>query len=191
MRSKIALLIAGIAFLLAGCVVSSVSPFYDEKEVIFEPNLVGEWTNDHDPAETWKFAKEGEKRYAVRYTNSEKVTNDLEGCLFKLESHLLLDLFAKDKADNLTIIPAHILMKASLDGAALKLSTLDYEWLDKLLQKNPSALRHHRIRTGPGADDYRLVLTADTAELQAFLVKNFGTIQWTDLDPLKRMKSAN
>jgi hypothetical protein len=49
---------------------------------------------------------------------------------------------------------------------------LDYDWLEKLLEKNPKAIRHHIIEDH---GDGRLVLTADTAELQRFVVKHLKT----------------
>ena len=53
---------------LAGCVVTSVSPFCTEKDLAFEPGLVGNWlkqVKDSQP-EVWKFEKSGELAYRLR-----------------------------------------------------------------------------------------------------------------------------
>ena len=54
---------------------------------------------------------------------------------------------------------------------------MDYEWLAKYLEKNPGALRHHLVSQDPNNPDEkkRLVLTANTTELQSFVLKNLST----------------
>jgi hypothetical protein len=52
---------------------------------------------------------------------------------------------------------------------------LDYDWLQKLLEKYPHAVRHEKIDFGSdnGTDfHFQLVLTAETKELQKFILKN-------------------
>ena len=53
---------------------------------------------------------------------------------------------------------------------------LDYDWLKKLVEKNPKAIRHIVAPPKLGEDgDGLLVLTADTAELQEFILKHEKT----------------
>jgi hypothetical protein len=42
-----------------------------------------------------------------------------------------------------------------------------FDWLDKHLKEHPKALAHHR-------ENDRLVLTAETADLQNFVLKHLG-----------------
>jgi hypothetical protein len=185
MTKKIALLAMTLAFVWAGCVVSSVYPYYTDKDVTFDAKLVGEWSQNNETKEFWKFAKDGDNRYAVQFTDSDKVTTDLEGRLFQLNGQRYLDLLGKDQ--KLSTIPVHALIKVLLTDSELTLTTINYDWMDELLKKSPAALRHHRIRAGDGPDDYRLILTADTAELQNFVIKNQATeAAWTKSDPMKR-----
>jgi hypothetical protein len=67
---------------------------------------------------------------------------------------------------------------------------LDYDWLEKLLAEKPKALRHHLIEDRGST---RLVLTADTAELQRFVVKPLKTEAawtWTEACTLRRAAAA-
>src|ERR1043166_2452516 len=50
----------------------------------------------------------------------------------------------------------------------LALSFLSLDWLGKLLEKDPQAIRHERIGT---ANDQTILLTAPTGELQKFVLK--------------------
>jgi hypothetical protein len=50
----------------------------------------------------------------------------------------------------------------------LKFATSDYDWLEKFLKENPKALAHH-VESG------RIILTADTRDLQKFVLKHLGT----------------
>ena len=62
-----------------------------------------------------------------------------------------------------------------------------YGRLATLLRKNPKALRHHWVGEEDDQDKRRLVLTADTAELQKFIVKNLETAEaWKDPFDLTR-----
>ena len=43
------------------------------------------------------------------------------------------------------------------------------------MARNPKAIRHIVIKTGDRPEDGRVVLTADTAELQRFVIKHLKT----------------
>jgi hypothetical protein len=55
------------------------------------------------------------------------------------------------------------------------MSELSYDWLGQLLATNPAALRHLVIKTGDKPEDRRIVLTADTPELQRFVIRHLKT----------------
>jgi hypothetical protein len=60
---------------------------------------------------------------------------------------------------------------------------MNYEWLTKLVEQNPAAIRHTLIHPEAGRtnDGGLLVLTADTAELQTFVRRQLGnTNAWTE-----------
>src|SRR5437870_2687069 len=105
-RILLAALSLGV-ILIAGCVVTSIAPFYTEKDLVFDAALVGIWVDEDrgDAAkESWKFEKESDKEYKLTLTDDGK-PSEFEAHLFKFKGQLLLDLFAK-KAEAGTV-PAH------------------------------------------------------------------------------------
>ena len=59
MRKNTIVLLAAMAVLLGGCLVTSVAPFYTAKDLVFEPALVGDWVENGKDAdhEVWKFGR--------------------------------------------------------------------------------------------------------------------------------------
>ena len=81
-------------------------------------------------------------------------------------------------------LPPHHLLKLTRLEPSLEIQVLDYDWLTKLLEKEPKAIRHIVVPQKLGENgDGLIVLTADTAELQKFILKPeqtegaFGKIQ--------------
>ena len=56
---RMILISTGLALALAtGCVLTSVYPFYFEKDVVFEPALLGSWQKAGQTDEQWQFTKD-------------------------------------------------------------------------------------------------------------------------------------
>jgi hypothetical protein len=164
-----------------------VCPFYTEKDLAFDKALVGSWTNAKEAGEHWKFEKDGEQAYQLTYSN-DGGASVMQAHLFKLDGQTFLDLFTAETKDiQPPPIPAHCLLRAQVNASTIGLTPLDYEWLNNWLAKNPKDLRHHIIRAGKNSEDTRLVLTADTADLQRFIVKHLKTEDaWKEGLELKR-----
>jgi hypothetical protein len=162
--------------LLAGCVVTSVYPFYTAKDVGFDPALVGAWekTGSTNAAnEHWRFEKAEGQAYKLTVQDKEKPT-EFDAYLFKLKGRRFLDLYPRERPDN--SIPAHYLLKVTRIEPTLEMQVLDYDWLTKLIEKHPKPIRHIVVPKKDGEDgDGLLVLTADTADLQRFIMKHEKT----------------
>lgn len=159
------MLLAAVAG-LTGCVIVSVYPFYHDKDVVFDPVLVGTWSQEDGG--TWKFAEAGPTAYRLTYTDGNQ-TSEMEVRLFKLQGQLFLDLFGKDSSDHEPPpIPSHLLLRVDQLGPVTRLSALSYKWVKAAVAKDPKLVRHHVIKSN---DEEAPVLTADTAELQQFVVK--------------------
>ena len=172
MTKRTGVLLSAAAVLLAGCVVSSVCPFYTQKDLVFEPAILGSWINQNDASETWKF--ERAEKLAYRFTLIEaRHATVMEARTFKLEGQLFMDIHSLDQ--DIHVIPAHYVLKVTALAPMLRMSEVDDEWLLALLAKDPTALRHHVLQTGDKPEDRRLVLTGDTAELQKFIVQHLNT----------------
>ena len=162
--------------LLAGCVVTSVYPFYTAKDVGFDPALVGAWekTGSTNAAnEHWRFEKAEGQAYKLTVQDKEKPT-EFDAYLFKLKGRRFLDLYPRERPDN--SLPPHYLLKVTRIEPTLEMQVLDYDWLTKLIEKHPKAIRHIVVPKKLGEDGGGdLVLTADTAELQKFILKHEKT----------------
>ena len=171
----------GLALLLVtGCIVTSVNPLYTQKDLVFDPALVGAWS-EGEGKDTWAFAKTGEQKYKLLHTDEKGRTGTFEAHLLKLGKYQFLDLHLVDPGEKeewqinelaaLAIImrPGHLFFKVSQIQPTLQLSALHDDWLQKLLEKDPKAIQHERIQFG--TNNYRNILTADTKDLQKFVLK--------------------
>jgi hypothetical protein len=171
-------IVTGLAlmFLLASCVVTSVYPFYTAKDVVFDPTLVGDWAeagSTNAGHEHWHFEKSKDQAYKLVVQDNEKQT-EFDAHLFKLKGRLFLDLCPRERPDN--SLPLHYLLRVARMEPALEINILDYDWLTKLIEKNPKVIRHIVVPKKLGEDGCGdLVLTADTTELQNFILKHEKT----------------
>lgn len=185
-----AALAAAIALVATGCIVTSVYPFYTEKDLVFEPSLLGDWTADNEadeqkPTELTRVERHGEKGYRViAFTDNQ--TNSIICHLFRLKGQLFLDTCPTNHA--LDLIPVHQVSKVTQLQPVLESANLRYEWLQELLEKQPKAIRHTVVRDRKDEkDETRIVLTADTAELQKFILKHLNnTNAWQAPGRVKR-----
>jgi hypothetical protein len=165
---------AAVALLLAAC-IPSINPFYTDKDVVFEKKLLGEWQDKEktDEPQIWNFEEGKDKAYKLTVTEKEGKQGEFEAHLFKLKQEYFLDIMATEIGTNvsdlvkMSLIPGHLLLRVSEFDPQLKLAMTDVDWLDKHLKEHPKALAHHR-------DDDRIFLTAETADLQSFMLKHLG-----------------
>jgi hypothetical protein len=169
-------LLSAAAVILAGCVATSVYPFYGENDAVFEPALIGHWTKVQSPEERWTFERDSGDGYRVACV-SEGSTNTGQGHFFKLKGQSFLDFSTPTWKEDIQPqpVPSHILTRVTQIKPTIKMSDLSYEWLGQLLTTNPAAIRHLVIKTGDNPEDRRIVLTADTAELQRFVISHLKT----------------
>ena len=163
-------IIAVIAALIGGC-VPSWNALFTEKDLIFDAKLVGTFNGDDD--ETWEFAKDGDKKYKLTYTDKDgKAT--FEAYLLKIKDRQFLDVQIDEKGyeglklnalAKLTMVPARMFFRVDELGGSLKMAAVNPDWLAKHLEKNPKAIAH--LKKGD-----LLFFTAETKDLQAFVMKH-------------------
>lgn len=178
-----------VACLIAGCVVMSIYPYYKAKDVSFDDALLGKWipeeaTNASAASEFWTFEKINDRTYKL--TTVEGKTNQYDVVRFKLGGATFLDCLTRERSDVQT--PNHILMRTEIVGSQLKMELLDYKWLCDLIEKNPRVIRHVLVANESGSGGGgQVVLTADTAELQKFILKHLKTTNaWVEPLIMKR-----
>jgi hypothetical protein len=170
-----------LAVLLGGCIpVISLHPLYTEKDVVVDKKLCGTWINDSgDSKTTWEFEciDEPKNAYKLIFTDEDGKKGSFVAHMIKLENRLFLDIFPSElpwepedpnKMDwpynSLFLIPAHTFVKIDSIEPRLKLRLTSESKMEELLKENPSAVEHTFVGD-------RIVLTASTKKLQAFVLK--------------------
>jgi hypothetical protein len=176
MKKRNFIAILGAAALLCSC-IPSVNPFYTDKDVIFDPRLLGAWQEKDKPdnPDVWKFEGTTNKMYKLMITEKEGKQGTFTAHLFQLKQEYFLDLipedcnYATNQADLVaaSMFPGHLLVRVPQIEPELKLALFDFDWLQKHLEKNPKSLAHHR-------EGDRLLLTAATRDLQKFVLQHLG-----------------
>ncbi len=169
--TTMAALFAVMCFLVS-CVVTSIYPYYTDKDLVSDPALVGEWVEagaTNQPPEYVQIESLGEKSYWATIFG-EHETNSMEVHLFRLKEQLFLDSFPTNRS--LDFVPVHQVSKVTQIGPVLETANLNYDWLAKLVEHHPKAIRHMVLREKAGDEQGgRIILTADTKELQRFILK--------------------
>ncbi len=120
--------LAGLALALTGCVVTSVYPFYLEKDLVFEPALLGDWKNADKPDEHWKFEPAGGKGYRIT-SETEGITTMFKGYVFKLQGQAFLDLITDGWKEDIQPepVPSHLVAKVVRLTPTVKLAGIKYD----------------------------------------------------------------
>jgi hypothetical protein len=162
-RTKQLLAVAGLALLMTACTVRSMQPLYTEKDLIFDPQLLGMWVQAGDNSDDFLiFQKYEDKTYTLRIGDSPK----LQGRLMKLGGELFLDVTPAE-TDDAFAIPGHLFVRIRVNGDTLQPALLDADWVKNAADFGTLGLSHLRI-------DSKLVLTASPKELQAFVARHAG-----------------
>jgi len=178
------------AVLMLGC-VPSWNPLYTDKDVVFDPALIGVWATDNDK-ESWDFSKDGEKAYKLVQIDHDGHRAEFAVHLVKLKDTRFLDLYLTKATDAkfnglaaFSLLPAHLFLKVQQIGPVLQMAVMDPDWLKEYLEKNPKAIRHEKLEEG------RIVLTAATADLQKFVLEHAKEKLFGDTADLKRKPRTN
>jgi len=172
MKTKVLKALSSVAALLflGGCIVSSVYPFYNDKDLTFDPGLTGHWVKADATNEFWDFAATN-GAYSLLVEDASS-TNGFSAHLFKLKNYRFLDLLTTNRGD--FMMPVHLITKVSTDNTNWSLHFLDYGWLATYLETNRVELRNVLVpnRTDDTNGGQMLYLTAGTRDLQVFLLKH-------------------
>ena len=176
------LLLYMLPLLLGGCVpILSLHPLYTEEDVVLEKKLPGIWVDDaNSPETTWEFKRidEPKNAYKLIFTDEEGKKGSFVAHLLKLQNKHFLDVYPSEfpwepddpntmdwPYNSFFLIPAHTFLKIDSIEPQLKMRLALESKIEELLKENPDAVRHMSVGD-------RLVLTASTKELQAFVLKH-------------------
>ena len=131
----------------------ALHPFYNPKDVVFDRTLLGAWAEKEGDDGSWTFETGTNQSYRV-IVKDEKRSDHLEGFLFKLGTNTFLDLtvgertfkeYNLDGFSAIHLVPVHSMARVRLHDDTLTLAFMDLEWLGKLLEKNPKAIRSRNV----------------------------------------------
>jgi hypothetical protein len=187
MKTKSIVLVCALLFLLQGCLVVSIHPFYTEKDVIYKPELTGKWM-DHD-SNSWMIIQHMEfaglfkpdkpgRSYEIKYTDN-KGTSVFFVNLFQLGKEMYLDFYPQNQEKgndlgNFHFVPSHSLARVELKNGKIIIGWYNQEWLISLFNQNKIRIAHERTpfdQADKNPDNEMVVLTASTADLQKFILK--------------------
>ncbi len=190
-KCVLAFLVVGI---LAGCYVPSIHPLYTKQDLIFNPELVGQWVESEKGKSQWVFVQKEEKAYKLRITQEDKKVYVFTAYLLKVGDYHYLDLFPDTEDDTndsfllKSMLPVHTFIRIKQLTPTLDVEVMNSDWLAKLLKESPELIKHEKMAVGEkDKEEYLTVLTAQPKELQAFLAKHEKTDKvWNKLNSLKK-----
>ena len=170
-----------LAALMGGCVpVMSLRPLCTKENVVFDKKLLGTWMDDtNDPKMIWHFKSidEPNDAYELIFTGEDGLKGSFAAHLVKLQDRLFLDVYPNKlpchpedpnemewALNSFFVIPTHAFVKIDSVEPTLKIRLMLETLLKDLLEKNPDIISHAAVED-------RLILTASTKELQAFVLK--------------------
>lgn len=165
---------------ISGCIVRSLNPLYTEKDIIFDPELLGIWGDPNDEKIKWEFTRSNKNAYKLVHTDEQGDKAEFEVHLVKLGSHKFLDIYLTSlggdelagKLNNFGLLhlwPMHSFMLVESIGDELVLKYFSVNWLKDKLEDDPKAVQHVRVGKKP---DESYLLTAPPEELQSFILEN-------------------
>ena len=146
--------------LLAGC-VTSVYPTYSDEDVIFDPALLGAWTNE-DSSEIYLVSQVAGRGYRVVMIEEDCERTTLEMYLAQIGGSKFVDISYADRDSDALSLQTHLMFRFEQVGSAVTLRSISPKWLREYLEENPHAIEHLTTR------DDQIVITARTPDLQAF-----------------------
>ena len=187
MKTKNYFLIGLVLLLISGCFVKSLHPFYRENDVLYKKELTGNWLGND--SSTWKI-EQGMKStglfkpetpdnaYLVTYTD-KKGTAKFKVHLFQLRNRYFLDFYPEEVESSndmmaAHLVPMHTVARVDLSQGKMTIQWYNEEWLIGLFRQNKIRIAHEKVPSDEGktgGDDFQVVLTASTEDLQKFMLK--------------------
>ena len=198
-KQLLKLLVTGTAVLLSGCFPATIHPFYTTDDLGYEPALIGRWSEPDDTDTSLQFAKaENGKGYDLTVTDGDDDQSRISAHLLKLDGTLYLDmmpLVSEDMPDfpKIYLLPVHWLYKVESVEPEFKMTNLDTDWLESLIKEAPETLKHEWVsyKVENNSLEERLIITASTKELQAFIIKHANNEDAWDDDSTKLVKTTS
>jgi hypothetical protein len=182
-RSKLIILIMALTA-MSSCLVSSLHPFFKQKDKKFDTTMVGNWIDGDDCIWTiqpnMRFngileAEVHDSSYTITYYEDENKKSILTTTLFQLNGVDYVDFTPDPNEDHSTSdmtayhhVPVHTLARVQYCKDSILLYWYGEDWLQELFEENRIRIKHETVE---GFEYDRQLLTASTDELQKFIKK--------------------
>jgi len=153
--------------------VQSLHPLYTEEDVIFDPELLGTWSEDNSQ-ETWAFSAHDPRSYRLVFTDDEGRQGRFVIHLAEIDGKKFLDLFPERLDDETNefyaqhLLQVHTFLFLEETEPRLRMAPMNREWLSEYLKEYPNAIAHEEVGD-------QVVFTAPTKELQKFVLQHLRT----------------
>lgn len=190
-KRYITFLFAFLLVLLNGC-LSTLHPIFTEKDLAYNPALIGNWTTQTDDKTAMvtianldneksvelpgNISSIKQKGYLVIYKDENgNITEQYIAFLARIGKHLYFDYYPADIKEEKKLdefftahfIKIHTSYRVDLNkDGGFQLSQLDQDYVNKLIEENKIRIRHEKDEDGKIG-----VITASTQELQQYLIK--------------------
>ena len=182
-RSKLIILILTLTA-MSSCLVSSLHPFFKEKDKQFDTTMVGNWIDGdsciwtiHPNMVSTGFMEPEihDKAYKLTYYEDETTKSILTATLFQLNGVDYVDFTPDPNEDHCSSdmtafhhVPVHTLARVQYSKDSILLYWYGDVWLSELFEQNRIRIKHETVE---GLVYERQLLTASTDELQKFIKK--------------------
>jgi len=158
-------MIVGLALVWLGCPARSIFPLLTPAEHVFPPALSGKWVLvEESSRDTVTFINSGDECIIQSPAEGEGTApyQEYQAYTRQLGEYWYLDTYPKSSDIPAHTLPIHMIHRFQVLGDTLKIASLEMEWLRELTKRQALSLPHLIL-------DDEVILTASTAELQAFV----------------------
>ncbi len=180
-KRKIFVMLGLICFLLSGCLIKSLHPFYNPSDLVFRKDILGTYVDQEKG--TWQIEQaikqeflkpdSPQNHYKITLVDDKKRKASFTGNLFKLDNNYYVDFYPDggnndDQIDlyNLHLLGVHTVAKVIIGKNNIHIKWYNEKWLSELFEQNKIRLAHEKVDNNDA-----VVLTASTNDLQKFMRK--------------------
>jgi hypothetical protein len=130
-KINLAMVVLLVSFL--GCPVRSLSPIFNENDLVFDPTLLGLWKNTEQD-EVLIFQRLGENRYYVQRYENEGDSSAYNVQLGRIGGYWFIDSYAIQNDDDYHMLSTHLIWRIRFNDDTLRISSLEMDWLEEMIE---------------------------------------------------------
>lgn len=167
---KVFFLTGLLVLILQSCIIS-LHPLYTDDVIVYNRALEGQWVQgDVEDGDgeylIWEFSRSKKGYKLLRHNQQDTLV--YHAVLVKLGEHHFMDFYREipdNCQDDITnFLPTHNFLKVQFEGDTFRLEYFDHDYLKRLFKERKIRIKHEKVNGN-------IVLTADSKELQQFMIK--------------------